>query len=746
MTELLLPAGGLQAGLAAFEGGADAVYLGFSRFSARKEAKNFSFEEFAKLTSYARDHKKKIIVAINTLVGDDDLDQVLPLIRRAAFLGCDGVIVQDLGVASIIHDQFPTLKLHASTQMAVHTVQGVKMMEQLGFEQVVLSRELTLEEIRTIRNECPSIKLEVFIHGAMCYGFSGLCMASEKFCGRSANGGACAQICRSWFQISKDELKPAELTPQPINRSGWWLSMSDLDGTKAVKELVEMGIDSLKVEGRMKGPAYTLAAARYYRALLDGEEAAHTEELRKELQTVFARRQTGGWLADYGRDGQDFTERKAPTLGSTSFPRHRGLKIGTVREIRNGMPVLTLQEPLALRDGIQYFVASEEEPIGVVQYGLGQMFDAYNHFAPEAQNGMTVAIAIPEGATPPVVGQELFVISRHDQTLPIMGKDLKPEKVNLDTEITLEEGKITIETRLDYRGKRVRKIYPLVMERAQKPRSLEETLHEIFQESDQSFFSLGRFSVSNRTGLPDDGIFLPLSKIKAVRRDWYATMDQLLTSWLDAPYDRPAPKPHQAEILPERNLLSTSRAIPWLDIHELADLEKPEERMYKVMGRFYCPLPPVTFTEEALWQDLETVVKKLQDDDALSSVRFGLNNVSQIRWAQAHPSCMVFADIYMYLSNAAAASLLSSLLPENLTGGYLWLETQSFHQAEWPFTPSVVNPSFNIPLFISRSCFRHDSLLLSCEHCPRQGSWYISQQDRKLHVMVKDCMTVITQA
>jgi len=744
MTELLLPAGSLQAGLAAFEGGADAVYFGFSRFSARKEAKNFSYDDFGKITSYARMHGKQVIAAVNTLVGDDDLDAAVEIIRRAAFLGVDGIIVQDLGIAKIIHDTFPNLKMLASTQMAVHTIEGVRMLKSMGFDEVVLSRELTINEIEAIRKACPDIKLEVFIHGALCYGFSGLCMASQKLCGRSANGGACAQICRSWFEISKDEQKPSTLTPQPIGRNAWWLSMSDLDGTKAIRKLVAMGIDSLKVEGRMKGPAYTMAAARYYRALLDGQE--NTQELKDQLQTVFARRQTGGWLTDYGRDSQDFTIRTTPTLGSTSYPRHRGVKIGKVLELRNGMPIFTLEDTLALRDGIQYFIQGQQEPIEVVQFGLGQMFDPYNHFITEAEKGMTIAISIPVGAVPPQVGQDIFVISRHDQTLPILGKDLKPAKVPLDITLLFEAGKVTVETKLSWLGKRVRKTYPLVMEKAQKPRSFVENLKTIFEESDLSQFALGNLSITNKTGLEDDDIFLPLSKIKAIRRDWYANMDHLLDTYFASPFKAdPVSTLSTQETLPERNLLSTSRMIPWLDLHELKTWDNPEEHLYKVLGKYYLPLPPVTFTEAQTLQDLEEIVGKLGKNGILPQVRFGLNNLAHIAWAQKHPACKVFADIYLYLPNAEAADYLASLLPHNLCGGYLWLETQKYQSEKWPFTPTLVSQTFNVPLFISRSCFRHDSLLLSCEACPHEGSWFITQQDRRLHVMVKNCMTVITE-
>ncbi|MFA6784940.1 MAG: peptidase U32 family protein, partial [Sphaerochaeta sp.] len=180
MTELALPAGSLQAALVAFNEGADAVYLGMRNFSARKEATNFSLEDLAKLKQLANEQKKKIYVTVNTLVDDDQLGEIIRTLKQISFIGCDGIIVQDLGVARIIKDQFPSLELHGSTQLAVHTIEGVKELQRMGFTRAVLARELTLQEIQTIREACPDIELKVFIHGAQCYGFSGLCMASEQ--------------------------------------------------------------------------------------------------------------------------------------------------------------------------------------------------------------------------------------------------------------------------------------------------------------------------------------------------------------------------------------------------------------------------------------------------------------------------------------------------------------------------------------------------------------------------------------
>ena len=199
MIELALPAGTIKEAMAAFKAGADAVYFGMKDFSARKGAGNFSAEDLSRIRRYALDNSKKIYITVNTLIDDKDLPRLYETLKTIDRYGCDGLIVQDLGVARIVRKDFPSLPLHGSTQLAIHTIAGVKELQSLGFERVVLSRELNLDEIRKIRKACPDVELKVFIHGALCYGFSGLCMASHLITNRSANEGSCAQICRSWF-------------------------------------------------------------------------------------------------------------------------------------------------------------------------------------------------------------------------------------------------------------------------------------------------------------------------------------------------------------------------------------------------------------------------------------------------------------------------------------------------------------------------------------------------------------------
>ena len=251
MIELALPAGSLETALTAFRHGADAVYFGLKDFSARKGAVNFSFEDLSKIRRFSLENGKKTYITINTLLDDSSIDRVISTLDEVAFYGTDGIIVQDLGVADIIRRYYPSLPLHGSTQLAVHTTEGVRVLEDLGFERVVLSRELNLKEIERIRKDCPDVELKAFIHGALCYGFSGLCSASAIKCSRSANKGECAQICRSWFIDDEDGEK------------GYFFSMEDMKAGERVLELERIGIDSLKVEGRLKSPEYCAAVAEY---------------------------------------------------------------------------------------------------------------------------------------------------------------------------------------------------------------------------------------------------------------------------------------------------------------------------------------------------------------------------------------------------------------------------------------------------------------------------------------------------
>ena len=274
MIELAMPAGTIEEALVAFNAGADAVYFGMKEFSARKGAGNFSLEDLSKIRKLSLDRNRKIYVTVNTLIDDASLPAAYRLLSDISGIGADGIITQDLGIARIIGNDFPSLPLHGSTQLAVHTISGVKEMQDLGFERVVLSRELTLDEIRRIREACPDIELKVFIHGALCYGFSGLCMASHEITGRSANEGSCAQICRTWFV---DEESGRKLYP---------FSLKDLDAGRYVKELERRnGSYDLIIAGNASTDSETGQVPAELAALLDRPIITHATEISGDCIT-----------------------------------------------------------------------------------------------------------------------------------------------------------------------------------------------------------------------------------------------------------------------------------------------------------------------------------------------------------------------------------------------------------------------------------------------------------------------------
>jgi len=355
--ELLAPAGGFEAALAAFQYGADAVYLGLSHFSARADVDNLTPDRLRLLLAYARSFSpcKRIYVTVNTLIEDPELPQLIEVLDVLDDLAPDGVIVQDLGVARLIRDHFPRLTLHASTQMAVHNVAGAVALRELGFSRVILARELTLDEIRQIVQDS-GVEVEIFVHGALCYSVSGLCLFSAHMTGRSGNRGRCAYCCRGEFAADTSSSSPS------ADRPAYPFSMRDLALAPLLDEVIATGVQSLKIEGRMKSPLYVACVTDYYRRKLDGTLTPDAEQtLIQDVQTIFSRPWTT--LYAYGADAPSAAVIDPVAIG------HRGAHIGYVEAIsrdRAGTRWLRFTSSRALEkhDGLQVELASGGKPFG----------------------------------------------------------------------------------------------------------------------------------------------------------------------------------------------------------------------------------------------------------------------------------------------------------------------------------------------------------------------------------------------
>lgn len=287
LPELLCPAGSPEALDAAIEGGADAVYLGGTTFNARMNAHNFGGDALRSAVLRAHSYGVKVYLTLNTLIGDREIPAALLAAEEAANAGVDALIVADLGVAAALHRTFPTLELHASTQMSSHNSLSAEELKKIGFSRIVIARETPATDLfETVKNS--PLEIEMFIHGALCVSHSGQCLFSSLVGGRSGNRGECAQPCRLPFAAKKGE------NPYP-------LSLKDLSLAAHVPALIESGVASLKIEGRMKAPEYVRDTARIWRRLLDERRAATPDEIR-ELASIFSR---GGFTDGYYREKID---------------------------------------------------------------------------------------------------------------------------------------------------------------------------------------------------------------------------------------------------------------------------------------------------------------------------------------------------------------------------------------------------------------------------------------------------------
>ncbi len=332
--ELLAPAGSKEALIAAIENGADAVYFGGTLFSARQYASNFTRADLEWAIDYAHIRGVRAYVTANTLIKDSELKKASDYLQFLCNCGADAVIVQDSGILKLLREQLPELPVHASTQMTIHNTEGVKFLQEIGVKRVVPARELSLDEIHRIKSQT-AIEIETFIHGALCFSYSGQCFLSSMIGGRSGNRGYCAQPCRKKYRIDET--------------GGYLLSPKDLNMSEHIPDLVETGIDSFKIEGRMKRPEYVAGVVRVYRKLIDRyldapSDFMVTEDEKHTLRQLFNRGFTTGYF--FGNPGNDLMSRK--------YPHNIGTELGKVTdyEPRRKLVSIYLKAPLRRGDGI----------------------------------------------------------------------------------------------------------------------------------------------------------------------------------------------------------------------------------------------------------------------------------------------------------------------------------------------------------------------------------------------------------
>lgn len=335
MKELLSPAGNIDCLKAAVQNGADAVYLGGKLFGARAFAGNFTKEELKEAVTYSHLYGVRVYVTVNTIIYENEVEEFLTYINYLYSIGVDALIMQDIGMISLVRRNFPDFELHASTQMHNHNNENIKLLKELKVKRLVLDRELSLEEINELDN---TLEKEVFIHGALCNSYSGCCLFSSLNGGRSGNRGECVQSCRMPFKLLKNN--------QYIKADNQYLlSTKELNTTNKIEELIKSNITSFKIEGRMKSPTYVGFVTRIYRKLIDSilnnTNYKITEEDEDILKVLFNREFTNGYL---------FKD-KVMNIKSSN---HQGLIIGEILSVTSKRIKIKLNKELYQEDGIRF--------------------------------------------------------------------------------------------------------------------------------------------------------------------------------------------------------------------------------------------------------------------------------------------------------------------------------------------------------------------------------------------------------
>jgi U32 family peptidase len=351
--ELLAPAGYWDCAKAAVENGADAIYFGLDRFNARMRSQNFTEAHLPALMDFLHRRGVKGYVAFNTLIFPRELPEAEQYLRTIIAAGVDAAIVQDVGICRLIRHLSPDFPIHASTQMTVTSAAGVRFVQDLDCQLVVLARECSLQEIRKIQAQLGeqhhSLPLEVFVHGALCVAYSGQCLTSESLGGRSANRGECAQACRMPYELIVDG------EPLALGDRSYLLSPQDLAGLDVLPQLIEAGVSCLKIEGRLKTPEYVANVTRVYREAIDrvlAQSNPAAPEDRYNLEMAFSRGLYTGWFQ--GIDNQ--------ALVHARFGKKRGVYLGEVLQLQGEQVRLRLEAPLKPGDGVVFDCGHPEAP------------------------------------------------------------------------------------------------------------------------------------------------------------------------------------------------------------------------------------------------------------------------------------------------------------------------------------------------------------------------------------------------
>lgn len=496
--EILAPAGSYESAAAAVYAGCDAIYIGGSRFGARAYADNPDEEQLLEVIRLAHLHGKKVYLTVNTLLKEEELKDLYDYLIPYYMQGLDAVIVQDVGVIKWIHELFPLLPIHASTQMTLTGSRGANLLTSMGVTRFVPARELGLEEIRQIRRET-SLEIETFVHGALCYCYSGQCLLSSMIGGRSGNRGRCAQPCRMPYQPDKGE-------------ASYLLSTKDICTIKIIPELMEAGIDSFKIEGRMKRPEYTALCAYTYGKYVDlyeslgraGYEAwleENKNQMEEDIQNLMDLYNRGGFTTGYYKCS------RGKEMMSMKRPNHHGVKVGLVKAVNGDQARILLEKPVGAQDVLEF---RDRDENALYDYTLGT----------PGVSGQEITARIKKNTR--IKKGSLVYRTKNAGLIKRIGAYCQEKKIPVTGyfEGRLEEPmKLVLtsgEARIEAEGA---KVLPA------KSRPLDrEQVGDILAKTGDSCFAFEKLE-----GTFTEGGFLPVGKVKELRREAFLKLEEAIT-------------------------------------------------------------------------------------------------------------------------------------------------------------------------------------------------------------------------
>ncbi|MBP7552278.1 MAG: U32 family peptidase [Spirochaetes bacterium] len=687
--ELLAPAGSFMSAYYAYQAGADAVYLGLADFSARKSAQNFNNNELLKLKKIALDLNRKIYVAINTVVKEEELVSLIKNLQFINRLKVDAVIVQDFGVLELLRRFYPDIIVHASTQMAIHNEYGIEKAIELGVKRIVLPREMSVKTVKMFIKKYKEMEFEVFIHGSLCYSYSGLCLSSGLLRGKSGNRGECTQPCREKYSYNGE--------------SGAFFSCRDLSTGRLVEKLIDIGVDSFKIEGRQKNPEYIYNTVKLYRYLIDNNGKLKKEiynDLLQNCEFVFSRQKTNGYLFK-NRNTQIITEKYARNMGSP---------IGFVAKASEDSFSFKTKSKIETNDVLLFFLNKKEK----IPYKI-----------PVRRLTIDDKIITIYCDKIPDKGQKIYkAYSKNLELSGVTHRAFPAYRKTIRAEITfLGRDKLVLRIDCFIDGETYKFEYPVSTETSAGAKGFKERIQKALSAEADAFYAVEVLEVKNETLVNEDCFYFSNTMLQGLVKNLYHNLEKIneridsnqnetIANYLNNIKPPELTKtiydyPEVAEFVSKRsNINVKKREFPFF-LGNKIDFDSLE-----IFVKYYfISMKPIIY-DKKYYKRIEGFIK----NNRSNTIFLGINNISHLKIIEQlgkYKNVYFFIDFYFYTANRFTL-LNKSIDRTKVLFAYYWIEGDGAGYkdiiSKTDFPLFQIESDYNAPLFLHNGIFTKESL------------------------------------